>query len=191
VNKGLIIVLLMLQVLTAYSQNPDLHCTFFNKSTVDHVIITGVHGYKNPLFQIGIGSVVNKIKAPRGRKSNIATGPYLGSISASIEFSRDSGAIFIGPQISYWSNHIFAKVGLPFISYGANIIAYADARLDNARKGSLVFRPEIALVRKFKWLPFQGAYLALVYGYNFKLLNQNFSGINRHNFALKFYMKYR
>ena len=75
-------------------------------------------------------------------------------LSNEIQFTNK---LLMGPKIGVWAGN---GAGL-----GLNMIYYTDFG-----NGTLVFRPEIgAAISNFK----------LVYGYNFKLTNSAFNGINR------------
>jgi hypothetical protein len=55
-------------------------------------------------------------------------------------------------------------------NFGLNIINYTDFR-----ENTLKFRPEVGL---------GFGNIRMIYGYNFTILNKEFTGINTHNFTL-------
>ena len=90
--------------------------------------------------------------------------PAAWSCFVSNEFRMDKKTI-IGPKIGCWGGG-----GASAIAMGLNLIYYTD--MDNA---TLRFRPEIGIAFDI---------FKVVYGYNIVLTNNNFPGINTHNFSI-------
>ncbi|GGB00940.1 hypothetical protein GCM10011511_25330 [Puia dinghuensis] len=106
----------------------------------------------------------------------LAAGSYVfGDIGLSVNtinttnIEPASGAWFVSDEVKFANKLLMGpKVGIWVgggLAFGLNMIYYTDFS-----QGSLVFRPEVGM----GFSPFK-----LVYGYNAKLTNTRFEGINR------------
>ena len=125
-------------------------------------ILIGYHFQNDSNIELGIGLV------------QLGVGefhPFFKTTSFSIELTLENDFIF-APQLSFWSHKRLSSMtkGINFAFYSK----FEDASF------SFVVRPEIGIMKSY--------FFRLVYGYNFKVTNREFEGINTHDLSIRFFL---
>jgi len=160
----ILILTFFLTPLFGYCQSDSLKTndSIYNQYYIkkDLVIITGYQIQQNHFGEIGIGLMKHGVV---GHHSST----LIYGLSNELKLSND----FIwGLKAGLWIGG-----GVTGMNLGINLINYTDFQ-----ENSIRFRPEIGI---------GFGIFRIVYGYNFVITNNDFKGINKHNFGLNIMLK--